>query len=544
MDGDGILVFKNKDRYEGTVHENIIDGIGSYIYSNGNIYEGEFVGGNITGNGVFQFKNGNRYEGEFFNGHIFGYGTMYLVQGNGTVSITGFWPIDGSFPKEASIQFVNGDIYEGPLVNGQPTVQGTWISGKERQAKIDKIENSAIHKANEFYKAHRETINWCILCASAVVTAIEFAAPSTAAMAYYVNKAINKADAGMAIASAAIDVTENAVLGEDNDEALKNVVTEVVTEVAMNVVFTILPKVISKAAKPLGKAVKNVTRSFLAKMALKTPGKILLKKSALKFVKGKIVGKAFKISVSVQSGIRKIEKTLVRNKNTRSAMIATGRLLTRVKHQTVNYSTYLRKIKSNPAIKEQLKMSAEGSSKNLGDNMRLLGTDNWVKLNERIRRYLNMPKRQVEPHHIIPSNPTTERGKQARKIWTKYFESVDHPCNGIWLGRSNKQLGYKALAKGSNHSPNSIQYEEYVSNALIQTYKRYQKQYAKNPEMMQKVLAETVDNIKGQLYKGNLAIGTGSYQVHTISSIFKESQGAVTDAAKNVTQSVFNLAIQ
>jgi hypothetical protein len=546
MDGDGILVFKNKDRYEGTVHENIIDGIGSYIYSNGNIYEGEFVGGKITGNGIFQFKNGNRYEGEFFNGHIFGDGTMYLVQENDTVSITGFWPIDGSFPKEASIQFANGDIYEGPLVNGQPTVQGTWISGKERQAKIDKIENSAAHKANEFYKAHRETINWCILGASAVVTAIEVAAASTvvlapvAAIAEGVNIALNAADAGMAIASAAIDVAENAELGEDNDEALKNLGTEV----AMNAAFILVPKVISKAAKPLGKAVKNVTRSSLAEMALKTPGKILLKKSALKFVKGKIVGKAFKISVSVQSGIRKIEKALIRNKNTRSAMIATGRLLTRIKHQTVNYSTYLRKIKSNPAIKEQLKMSVEGSSKNLGDNMRLLGTDKWVKRNERIRRYLNMPKRQVEPHHIIPSNPTTERGKQARKIWTKYFGSVDHPCNGIWLGRSNKQLGYKALAKGSNHSPNSIQYEEYVSNALIQTYKKYQKQYAKNPEMMQKVLAETVDNIKGQLYKGNLAIGTGSHQVHTIWSIFKESQGAVTDAAKNVTQSVFNLAIQ
>lgn len=546
MDGDGILVFKNKDRYEGTVHENIIDGIGSYIYSNGNIYEGEFVGGNITGNGVFQFKNGNRYEGEFFNGHIFGDGTMYLVQGNDTVSITGFWPIDGSFPKEASIQFANGDIYEGPLVNGQPTVQGTWISGKERQSKIDKIENSAAHKANEFYKAHRKTINWCILGVSAVVTAVEVAAASTfvgtpvAAIMEVANIAINSVDAGMAIASAAIDVAENAELGEDNDEALKNLGTEV----AMNAAFILVPKVISKAAKPLGKAVKNVTRSSLAEMALKTPGKILLKKSALKFVKGKIVGKALKISVSVQSGIRKIEKALIRNKNTRSAMIATGRLLTRVKHQTVKYSTYLSKIKSNPAIKDQLKMSVEGSSKNLGDNMRLLGTDNWVKRNERIRRYLNMPKRQVEPHHIIPSIPTTERGKQARKIWTKYFGSVDHPCNGIWLGRSNKQLGYKALAKGSNHSPNSIQYEEYVSNALIQTYKKYQKQYAKNPEMMQKVLVETVDNIKGQLYKGNLAIGTGSHQVHTIWSIFKESQGAVTDAAKNVTQSVFNLAIQ
>lgn len=381
---------------------------------------------------------------------------------------------------------------------------------------------------------------------SAVVTAVEVAAASTfvgtpvAAIMEVANIAINSVDAGMAIASAAIDVAENAELGEDNDEALKNLGTEV----AMNAAFILVPKVISKAAKPLGKTVKNVTRSSLAEMALKTPGKILLKKSALKFVKGKIVGKALKISVSVQSGIRKIEKALIRNKNTRSAMIATGRLLTRVKHQTVKYSTYLSKIKSNPAIKDQLKMSVEGSSKNLGDNMRLLGTDNWVKQNERIRRYLNMPKRQVEPHHIIPSIPTTERGKQARKIWTKYFGSVDHPCNGIWLGRSNKQLGYKALAKGSNHSPNSIQYEEYVSNALIQTYKKYQKQYAKNPEMMQKVLVETVDNIKGQLYKGNLAIGTGSHQVHTIWSIFKESQGAVTDAAKNVTQSVFNLAIQ
>ena len=83
-------------------------------------------------------------------------------------------------------------------------------------------------------------------------------------MAHGVNIVINAADAGMAIASAAIDVAENAELGEDNDEALKNLGTEV----AMNAAFILVPKVISKAAKPLGKAVKNVTRSFLAKMAL------------------------------------------------------------------------------------------------------------------------------------------------------------------------------------------------------------------------------------------------------------------------------------
>ena len=200
---------------------------------------------------------------------------MYLVQGNDTVSITGFWPIDGSFPKEASIQFANGDIYEGPLVNGQPTVQGTWISGKERQSKIDKIENSAAHKANEFYKAHRKTINWCILGVSAVVTAVEVAAASTivgtpvAAIMEVANIAINSVDAGMAIASAAIDVAENAELGEDNDEALKNLGTEV----AMNAAFILVPKVISKAAKPLGKTVKNVTRSSLAEDSWKNIAK-------------------------------------------------------------------------------------------------------------------------------------------------------------------------------------------------------------------------------------------------------------------------------
>ena len=62
--------------------------------------------------------------------------------------------------------------------------------------------------------------------------------------------------------------------------------------------------------------------------------------------------------------------------------------------------------------------------------------------------------------------------------------------------------------------------------------------------MMQKVLAERVDDIKKELYEGTRAIGNNSHQVHTVWSIFKESQGAVTDAAKNVTQSVYNLAIQ
>ena len=545
MDGDGILVFKNQDRYEGTVHENNIDGVGTYLFANGNRYEGEFVNGEITGLGVFQFKNGNRFEGEFYHGKIYGDGTMYLVDKRDTICITGFWPIDGSFPKEASILFADGDLYEGPIVNGIPTDDGVWTSGKERQAKIDKVENSTAHKVNEFYKKHKETINWCLMGVSAVVTGIEVATASTvalapiAAFAQGANMIINVVDVGMAIASASIDVIENEELGEDNEDALKNLGTEV----GLNVAFIAVPKVAKGVAKPLGKGVKKVTRSVVVSNALKSTGKLIMKKSALKFVKGKVMGKLYRISVSIQSGVRKVERTLVRSKYTQKAMLATGRFLTGIKDQTVKYSTYLNKLKKNPALKKRLKFSAEGSSKNLGDNMRLCGIDKWVQRNERIRRYLKLPKRQIEPHHIIPSNPMTERGKQARKIWTKYFGSVDHPCNGIWLGRSNKRFGYKALAKGTNHSSNSIRYEEYVANSLIQTYKKYQKQYAKNPEMMQKLLAETIDNIKGQLYRGNLPIGNGSHQVHTVLSIFKESSGAVTSAASKITYSFAHLTV-
>lgn len=43
-----------------------------------------------------------------------------------------------------------------------------------------------------------------------------------AGLAHGVNVAINAADAGMAIASASMDIAENDYLGESNDEAIKH----------------------------------------------------------------------------------------------------------------------------------------------------------------------------------------------------------------------------------------------------------------------------------------------------------------------------------
>ena len=81
---------------------------------------------------------------------------LYLKTKGEVVAITGFWPLGGGFPKEASMLFENGDLYEGPLINGYPSSNGQWVSGKERLKKIEKIENSSIHKINELYKKHKE----------------------------------------------------------------------------------------------------------------------------------------------------------------------------------------------------------------------------------------------------------------------------------------------------------------------------------------------------------------------------------------------------
>lgn len=536
MDGDGTLVFKNGDKYEGTVHENLIDGIGTYTFKDGNYYEGEFVEGQMSGLGIFHFKDGTTFEGEFLNGKIYGDGTLNLVENGKVMSITGFWTPDGKFPASASILFPSGDLYEGLLNNGFPTESGTWTSAEERTKKIDKVENSTTHKANEFYKRNRETINWCLMGVSAVVTAVEVYSAATTALApvagaaQAVNMGINVVDAAMAIGSAAIEAEEAYALGEDTSEQIKNVCTEV----AINAAFIVIPKVAKPLGK-LGKPIKNVSRSAVAALGLKSAGKLIAKKTAIKFIKGKVYGKAVKLSfVTIKGGARKIERTLVRNKYTRKPMIAVGRILTGIKHQTVSYNRYLASIKRNPKLKEQLVLSPGGSSKNLGDNMRLLGTDKWVHRNERIKRYLGFPKRQIEPHHIIPSNPTTESGRKARDIWTKFFGSVDHPCNGIWLGRNNKKLGYYGLAKGSNHGPNSMAYERKVADAIININRKYGKKYANNPEMMQKILAETVDNIKQDIFKGRLPIGNGSHEVHTVLSIFKKSKGTASQAAKTL----------
>lgn len=533
MNGEGTLVFKNGDKYEGTVHENLIDGIGTYTFNNGNFYEGEFVEGQMSGLGIFHFKDSTTFEGEFLNGKIYGDGTLNLVENGKAVSITGFWTPDGKFPTSASILFPSGDLYEGPIANGFPTDAGTWTSAEERTKNIDKVENSSLHKANEFYKRNRETINWCLMGASAVVTAIEVASASTvvllpvAAIAQRVNMGINVVDAGMAIGSAAIDAGEAYALGEDTSEHMKNLGTEV----ALNAALIAVPKA-AKALKPLGKSLKNVSRSAAASLGLKSAGKFIAKKSAIKFAKGKIYGKTFNIIASSSKGdTKKIEKGVTRKLK---ATVSVGRILTRSKHQTIFSNSLLSKLKKNPKLLDKLNLSSTGDAAVLRNNMLVImgkeGRD-WMAKNIKIARKAGK-KLQVEAHHILTSTPTTEKGRKAKAIFEKYFGSIDHPGNGFFAGRGHGSE-YVGLAKGSSHAKHSNFYNDKIQQAIIDIEEKLGKKYSYNPEIMQKLILERLDEFKKDIYTGKLHITGSSHETHTVLSIFNQTKGVVSEAANN-----------
>ncbi|MDE7347317.1 MAG: AHH domain-containing protein [Muribaculaceae bacterium] len=530
MDGEGTLVFKNGDKYEGTVHENLIDGIGTYTFKDGNFYEGEFVEGQMSGLGIFHFKNGTTFEGEFLNGKIYGDGTLNLVEGDQVVSITGFWTPDGKFPANASILFPSGDLYEGPIINGHPTDEGIWISGEERAKDIDKIENSSLHKANEFYKRNRDTFDWCLMGASTIVTAIEIASASTvvlapvAAVAQGINMGINVIDAGLAVGSAAMDAGEAYALGEDTSEQLTNLSTEV----ALNAAFIVVPKA-AKAITKLGKPLKNVTRSAAASLGFKSAGKLIAKKSAIKFVKGKVYGKTIQLSLNqLKNGCKSIEKKVTRKIKT---SVVVGRILTRSKHQTIFSNAFFSKLRNSPELQKQLNLTSKGDANVLRTNMLIImgkeGRD-WMAKNIKIARQARK-KLQVEAHHILTSTPTTAEGKRAKEIFEKYFGSIDHPSNGFFAGRGHGSE-YVGLAKGSSHAKHSNEYNAKIQQAIIKIEEDYGKKYTRNPEIMQKLILEQLDDFKRDIYKGKLHITGASHEKHTVISVFKQSKGVVNTA--------------
>ena len=82
INGEGVFIFENKDRYQGSFQDKRPHGRGKYAYANGSLYVGNFDQGKKEGYGDFSWTNGDRYLGEYQQDLRHGEGTYIFSNGS------------------------------------------------------------------------------------------------------------------------------------------------------------------------------------------------------------------------------------------------------------------------------------------------------------------------------------------------------------------------------------------------------------------------------------------------------------------------------
>lgn len=96
VDGRGIMVFTNGDRYDGEFEAGQRNGCGTFTFANGRQYMGQFQADRFHGVGIWELETGERYVGQFEGGKCAGWGTFIFEDGT---SKSGTWE-DGTLVGE------------------------------------------------------------------------------------------------------------------------------------------------------------------------------------------------------------------------------------------------------------------------------------------------------------------------------------------------------------------------------------------------------------------------------------------------------------
>lgn len=120
MNGEGLLIVKDKGIYEGTLRNGKIDGFGRFINLEGDYYEGEFKNDKANGYGIFNFRNEMTYEGYWIND---------LQQGKGKETNINGTCYEGDFEKGdkhgyAVVKFDDGSQYSGQICHNEMSGHG------------------------------------------------------------------------------------------------------------------------------------------------------------------------------------------------------------------------------------------------------------------------------------------------------------------------------------------------------------------------------------------------------------------------------------
>jgi hypothetical protein len=112
--GQGRLVWRNGDAYEGNFVHGTRDGAGVYRWKDGRQYQGQFEKNVRHGRGVFIYPNNDMYEGHFVLGKREGKGRFVFSDGS---EYDGEWK-DGSYSDGKLVQ-KSGITYIGQFLSGQ-----------------------------------------------------------------------------------------------------------------------------------------------------------------------------------------------------------------------------------------------------------------------------------------------------------------------------------------------------------------------------------------------------------------------------------------
>ncbi len=114
VDGEGVFVFVDGDRYEGDFKDGRFNGRGKYRTVDGDTYEGEFKDDAFSGFGTYTYVDGRKYTGEFKDDEFNGHGTLSFP--NGEKYVGEFE--DDRFNGRGTFFSADGKKQEGQFVNG------------------------------------------------------------------------------------------------------------------------------------------------------------------------------------------------------------------------------------------------------------------------------------------------------------------------------------------------------------------------------------------------------------------------------------------
>ena len=154
VNGKGILITAEGDRYEGIFKNSRLVGEGKWRSRHGDLYRGNFENGKVTGKGKLTLTNGDFYIGEFRNGKFHGKGKYGFQNGD---SYIGHWK-RGQMNGYGVYYFKDGRQREGEFENGK-LIEETYVYEESKEEPTPTFNEGKMTVSDGFAHVSKDCTN-------------------------------------------------------------------------------------------------------------------------------------------------------------------------------------------------------------------------------------------------------------------------------------------------------------------------------------------------------------------------------------------------